>query len=328
MHRDDEKALLARISEFAVASNAKATLEITATVGLFLVLFGIMQYGIMHGIWLAYLPLPVAAILITRLFTIQHDCGHGAYFSSARVNDTVGCILGVFTFTPYYYWRKNHGAHHASSGNLDKRGIGDVDMLTVSEYNALKPLKKAWYRLYRNPFFMLIISPFLLFGMKHRLPLDNPFPSFKSWTNIMLTNLGIAVFVGTYIYFAGLTAFLLVFLPVFWLAWTFGVGGFYIQHQYEDAYWSKGEEWKFFDAGMKGSSYFDFHPAVNWLTNHINLHHIHHLNGRVPSYRLTECLAAIPELQSVEKRTLKDVPACFTLALWDDVNSKMVGFRS
>jgi acyl-lipid omega-6 desaturase (Delta-12 desaturase) len=272
--------------------------------------------------------LPFAGALVTRLFTIQHDCGHGSYFSSQKVNNVIGSLLGVLTLTPYHYWKKNHSVHHAFSGNLDKRGIGDVDTLTVEEYRSLPFLKKAWYRLYRNPVFMLTVAPILLFGIKHRLPLDSPFHSIKSWTNIMLTNIGIVSSMAALVHFWGWETLFFVCFPVLWLGSALGVAIFYIQHQYEDAYWCADREWEYFDAGLHGSAHFDFPEVFSWLINHINLHHIHHLNGRVPSYRLKECQAHIPELQSIPKRTLADVPACFTVALWDDGAKKMVGFKS
>ena len=323
---EDEKRLLQQIRKFCVPNNKTATFEISATLALFFALLGLMIYGLTVSYWLTLIPLPFAAALVTRLFTIQHDCGHGSYFSSLKANNIIGSLLGSLTLTPYYYWRKNHSVHHAHSGNLDKRGTGDVDIFTVTEYHSLPPLKKVWYRVYRNPVFMLTIAPLLLFGLKHRLPVDNPFHSVKSWTNIMLTNLGIGITIAFFIHFFGLQAFSLVYLPVFWLGSSIGVAVFYIQHQYEDAYWRRNGEWSYFDAGMSGSSYFEFPKIINWLINDINLHHIHHLNGHVPSYRLRECLAGIPELQAVPKRTLADVFACFRLALWDEENRRMVGF--
>jgi omega-6 fatty acid desaturase (delta-12 desaturase) len=326
MHPEEQKGLLQRIKEFSTPDNKVAAFEMGTTLVLFLGFFGLMLYGLTLSYWLPFILLPFTAVLVTRLFTIQHDCGHGSYFSSQKVNDVIGSLLGCLTLTPYYYWRKNHSVHHAFSGNLDKRGTGDVDTFTVSEYHSLPFLKKAWYRIYRNPAFMLIIAPLLLFGLKHRLPLDNPFHSVKSWTNIMLTNFGIAVTIFGMVQLFGAQAFFLVYLPVVWLGSSIGVALFYIQHQYEDAYWDKGNSWKYFDAGLQGSSYFEFPKIINWLINSINLHHIHHLNGHVPSYRLRECLTYIKELQTVPKRTLADIPACFKLALWDDENKKMVGF--
>ncbi len=328
MLAQEGKELLARIGKFCTPSNKIASLELGATLGLFAALFGLILYGYVNGYWITYLVLPVAAILTTRMFTIQHDCGHGSYFKSPLANTIAGNLLGILTLTPYYYWRKTHTVHHAFSGNLDKRGTGDVDTFTIDEYKALPAWKQLRYRIYRNPFFMLIIAPFFLFGIKHRLPLDNPFHSVKTWASVIFTNLGIVALVATLVHFFGWGAFFFVYVPVLWLGCTISVGGFYIQHQYEDAYWHDAKEWSYYDAGLKGSSYFEFPAVINWLVNNINLHHIHHLNGHVPSYRLRSCLNSIPELQAVPKRTLADVAPCFTLALWDTANNKMVGFNA
>ncbi len=325
-----QRDLIKRINAFSESSTSTALRELGLTLGLFFGLCGIMLYGLHLGGWgyvLLLLPLPFAGILQTRLFTIQHDCGHGAYFPSKRVNDLVGMSLGVLTLTPYLYWRKNHSAHHAYSGNLDHRGIGDVDTLTLREYEALPPLKKLRYRMYRHPVFILLAAPILLFFFKHRLPLDNRYPTAKTWMNVILTNVGIAAFITAVVMAFGWPAFFFVYIPVWWAGSTFGVAGFYIQHQYEDTYWHRSDDWSYFNAGFLGSSYFEFPKIINWLVNHINLHHIHHLSFRVPSYRLRECFDAIPELQDVPKRTLADAPKCFTMALWDEDNRKMVGFN-
>lgn len=327
MQSEAERGLQQRIGKFSTPDNKTAAFELGVTLSGFLTFSGLMIYGLTHGYWLTFIPLPFAAVLITRLFTIQHDCGHGSYFSSHKVNNAVGCILGVLTLTPYYYWRKNHSIHHRDSGNLDRRGVGDVDTFTVEEYRSFPLHKKIWYRIYRNPAFILLAAPLLLFGVKHRLPLDCEFHSVKLWTNITLTNLAIALSVFLLVHFFGAQAFFLVYLPVIWLGSAIGMTMFYIQHQYEDAYWNRQSEWSYNDAALQGSSYFEFSRLFSWLVGNINLHHIHHLNGHVPSYRLRECLTQIPELQqSVIKRTLADIPACFKLALWDDKAKKMVGF--
>jgi len=327
MQVEAERELLQRIKKFSTPKNKTAAFELSITLAVFVVLSGLMIYGLAHGYWLTFALLPAAAIMVTRLFTIQHDCGHGSYFSSQSVNNTVGCLLGVVTLTPYYYWRKNHNIHHRDSGNLDRRGVGDVDTFTVDEYNAASPLKKIWYRIYRNPVFLVAIAPPLLFGLKHRLPVDCEFHSTKIWTNIMATNAAIVLAIFLLVHFFGAQAFFLVYLPMIWLGSSIGVAMFYIQHQYESAYWNRKDDWSYFDAALQGSSYFEFSRFFSWLVGNINLHHIHHLNGHIPSYRLRECLNQIPELRAVVKRTIADIPACFKLALWDDKQGKMVGFN-
>jgi omega-6 fatty acid desaturase (delta-12 desaturase) len=326
MQVEAQRELLQRIKTFATPNNKTAAFELTLTVGLFIAVSAAMFYGLSHDHWFILGLVPVAAIMITRIFTIQHDCGHGSYFSSQTVNNIVGSILGVVTFTPYYYWRKNHSIHHRDSGNLDRRGVGDVDTFTVEEYSNASTAKKVWYRIYRNPFFLIFIAPALLFGVKHRLPVDSEFHSAKMWVNIMATNIAIALTIYGVVHFCGAQSLWLAYLPMVWVGSIIGVVMFYIQHQYEGAYWSKQGEWKYFDAALQGSSYFEFSRFFSWLVGNINLHHIHHLNGAVPSYRLRECLNGIPELRAVIKRTLKDIPASFKLALWDDKQGKMVGF--
>jgi len=326
MQIEAERELLQRIKKFSTPNNTTAAFELAITVAAFFVIASLMIYGLTHSYWLTFGLLPFAGVLITRLFTIQHDCGHGSYFSSQGVNNTVGCLLGVLTLTPYYYWRKNHSIHHRDSGNLDRRGVGDVDTITIEEYRTAPFFKKIWYRIYRNPFFLILIAPPLLFGLKHRLPVDCEFHSVKLWENIMATNAALVLSVALLVHFFGAQSFFLVYLPMFWLGSAIGLVMFYIQHQYEGAYWNKQGEWSYFDAALQGSSYFEFSRLFSWLVGNINLHHIHHLNGHIPSYRLRECLNQIPELQAVVKRTVTDIPACFKLALWDDKNGKMVGF--
>lgn len=324
----DEKAVMAELNKFCVADNKKAVWELLVTLTAFISFFTMMVYGLQGQYWLTVLGWFPAGVLLVRIFTIQHDCGHGSFFTSTKANDILGCILGVFTLSPYYYWRKNHNVHHAFSGNLERRGIGDVDTYTVEEYKQLPFWPRIWYRLYRNPYFMLTIAPVALFFVKHRVPLDNPFHSWKSWKNIMLTNLALAAVVTAIVYFLGWKALFFVALPVSWLASSLGVLIFYIQHQYEDMYWREHKNWSYFEAGWKGSAYFEFGRFPSWLICNINIHHIHHLNSRIPFYRLRECLEKVPVLQTVPKRTFKDIPKCLTMALWDEENQKMVGFSA
>jgi omega-6 fatty acid desaturase (delta-12 desaturase) len=311
-----------------VPDNKRALLEIAFTLGAFAFFFSLMIYSLGISYWLTLILLIPTAALLTRTFTIQHDCGHASYFSSLKVNNFTGSLLGIMTLTPYHYWRRNHRYHHTFSGNLDRRGIGDLDTYTIDEYKSLPAYRKLWYRIYRNPVFMLIVGSMVVFGIKHRLPLDNPFNSIKSWTNIMITNLGIGVVIASIVYFLGWETLLLVYLPVCVLASIIGIALFFIHHQYEDTYWALEDKWSHFDAALRGSSYFEFAKFPSWIISNINLHHIHHLNGRIPFYRLRECLEAIPGLMEVPKRTFKDIPNCFRLALWDEKRNMLVAFSA
>jgi omega-6 fatty acid desaturase (delta-12 desaturase) len=328
MDKEDRKEILSALNTFCDADNQRAVLELFFTLTTFFILFSAMLYSLSVSYWLVFILLIPTGIMLTRIFTIQHDCGHYSFFSSLKANNILGGFLGVLTLTPYYYWRKTHNFHHAFSGNLDKRGIGDLDTLTITEYQNLSFFKKIRYRIYRNPVMLLVIGPIALFGLKHRFPIDNPFHSIKSWLNIALTNLGIAVIVVMLVHFFGWEAFFFVYLPVSALASSIGVALFFIHHQYEDMYWDRDDKWSYFDAGLYGSSYFEFSNFPSWLVANINLHHIHHLNGRIPFYRLRECLDAVAEMQNIPKRGFKDIPECFKLALWDEDNRKMVGFSA
>ncbi len=323
-----ENDLLSRVSKFFGANNKRASIEILFTLGTFFILFALMIYSLGSSYWLTFILLFPTAAMLTRAFTIQHDCGHNSFFSSVRANNRIGSLLGVLTLTPYYYWRRIHRFHHAVAGNLDKRGVGDLDTFTVNEYKSLTFYQKLWYRIYRNPVFMLVVGPIAVFGLKHRLPLDNPFHSVRSWRNIMTTNLGIGVLVVSMGYFFGWEAVLFVYLPVCFLASSIGVALFFIHHQYEDTYWAIDSEWSHINAALQGSSYFEFLKFPSWIIGNINLHHVHHLSSRIPFYRMRECLEAIPELQNVPKRTFKDIGNCFKLALWDEDRKSMVSFSA
>ena len=320
--------LLGCVNKFFEANNKRASLELLFTLGAFFVLFALMIYSLGVSYWLTFILLVPTAAMLTRAFTIQHDCGHNSFFSSLKANNRIGSLLGVLTLTPYYYWRKTHGFHHTVAGNLDKRGIGDLDTFTVNEYKLLPFYQKLWYRIYRNPAFMLVVGPIAVFGLKHRLPLDNPFNSVKTWKNIMVTNLGIGVIVVLLGYFFGWEALLFVYVPVCFLASSIGIALFFIHHQYEDTYWAEDSEWSHLNAALKGSSYFEFSKFPSWIIGNINLHHVHHLSSRIPFYRMRECLEAMPELQNVPKRTFKDIGNCFKLALWDEDCKRMVSFSA
>ncbi|HET7039327.1 MAG TPA: fatty acid desaturase [Gemmatimonadales bacterium] len=269
----------------------------------------------------------LAAGFIVRLFMIQHDCGHGAFFPSHRLNDLVGGVIGVLTLVPYRYWRKTHAIHHKTSGDLDYRTFGDIDTLTVREYRALTFWGRVRYRLYRHPLVLLVIGPVYQFILKHRLPLDLPTSWKREWTSVLLTNLALAGLVLLAWQTIGLRSFLLVQLPISLLAGSFGVFLFYVQHQFEDTYWREHPEWDFHAAGLQGSSYLVLPKVLQWFTANIGLHHIHHVNSRIPNYRLQECYNREPVFQHVTRITLRDGVRCLRLALWDEASNRLVSFR-
>lgn len=275
--------------------------------------------------WWLVVPLAILAGAFTvRIFIIFHDCGHGSYFKSHRANDIVGFIAGMLTFTPYYHWRWEHNIHHASSGHLDKRGVGDIWTLTVQEYLDASRWKKFAYRLARNPFILFVIAPLYLFLIKQRFPAKNANARERNsvaWMNLAI--LGMAVGLS---YIFGFEAYLLIQLIILMVAGASGVWLFYVQHQFEDVYWERGEDWSYTKAALEGSSFYKLPKILQWFSGNIGFHHIHHLSARIPNYNLERCHDADPLFQSVKPITLLGSFKSFTFRLWDEQRRKLVGF--
>lgn len=271
------------------------------------------------------LSMPAAAFTV-RLFIIQHDCGHRSFFRSSWLNDVVGTLIGIITLTPHEYWRASHNIHHATSGNLEQRGIGDIMLLTVAEYSALTWWRRFAYRVYRNPAVLLGIGPVYLFVVKFRMPLDLIRRDPKLLFGVMVTNLGIVgALTGLGLLF-GFRDVLIVQIPIMLLSSAAGVWLFYVQHQFEYTHWKNGANWDFHEASVLASSYYDLPQPWRWLSGNIGIHHIHHLSCRIPNYRLGSCLADIPELKTVNRIRPRDSFACLSKALWDEDAQKLVSF--
>tara|TARA_B100001939_G_scaffold329880_1_gene326505 strand:- start:6331 stop:7380 length:1050 start_codon:yes stop_codon:yes gene_type:complete len=273
------------------------------------------------------MAVPTAAFIV-RLFIIQHDCGHRSYFRSRRLNDLVGNLIGIITLTPHAYWRRAHNIHHATCGNLEQRGIGDVDVLTVAEYRTLSFWKRLAYRIYRAPAIMLGIGPVYLFVIKYRLPLDLIRRHPKLFISVMGTNFGIAGVLTALGVSFGFMNVMMVHAPVVFLSSAIGVWLFYIQHQFEQTYWKMEGDWNFHEASVMASSYYDLPQPLRWFSGDIGIHHIHHLSCRIPNYRLRAGLAEIPELQQLNRIGLRDSLLCFRLALWDEKAQRLISFRN
>ncbi|QQG37407.1 MAG: fatty acid desaturase [Micavibrio aeruginosavorus] len=311
--------------------------QLATTAGLFLLSCVAMWLSLRGGvIWpVIFLWLPTGGLLV-RLFIIQHDCGHLSYFKTRKANDTTGRLLSLFTVTPYGFWRDTHNMHHAASGNLDARGIGSIDTLTVREYKALPPLPRLIYRLYRNPVIALLIGPPLHIMLIQRLPIRSTsifLPGYKTvstkktWRSILGLDIALLFFYGGLSLIIGATNVALIFVaPVVTAAW---IGGwlFYIQHQFENSYWAKTSEWNFQEAAVMGSSYYKLHPVLQWFTGNIGLHHIHHLCSLIPNYKLQECLDANEDLKKINVMTLHQSLRSIPLALWDESKKAMISFR-
>ena len=305
----------------------RSILQLTVTAAGFLLFWAAAYFALEVSYLLSLvLTVPTAAFLV-RLFIIQHDCGHGSYFRSRRVRDTVGFCIGVLTLTPYQYWRRTHAHHHAHSGDLDLRGFGDVDTMTVNEYLDLSPGKRRGYRIYRHPLTLLLAGPIFHFVLKHRYPSDVPRDWKQAWASIWWTNACLVGVLAVATLTIGIIPFLLIQVPVTLMSGAAGILLFYVQHQFEETYWHREPEWDYFSAAVHGSSHLVLPRPLQWFTASIGIHHIHHLSSRIPNYRLQECLEANPELQQATRISLRDVARLFRLTLWDEDAGRMIGFR-
>jgi omega-6 fatty acid desaturase (delta-12 desaturase) len=315
------------LARYRRPNTGRSLIELAITIGPFVGLWLLTWLGLYFGYWISLLLVVPAAGFLVRLFMIQHDCGHGSFFRSKWLNDWIGRVLGVLTFTPYDFWRHTHAVHHASSGNLARRGMGDIDTLTVAEYLALSRLGRLRYRLYRHPLVMFGLGPIYMFVLQHRLPVGLMRGGWGPWLSTMLTNAGIVGIAAVLMYFIGIKVFLLVHLPIILLAAAAGVWLFYVQHQFEGTIWEDDGSWNRHEAALHGSSHYDLPGVLRWMTANIGVHHVHHLSSGIPFYRLREVLRDHPELDAVGRLTLWQSIKCIPLALWDEGARKLISFR-
>ena len=322
----DDKEWGRRLAHYRVSNNKRAALELAATVIPLIALYGLMYWAFTVSYWLVLLlSLPTAAMLV-RLFAIQHDCGHGAFLSAKTANDYLGRLLGVFTLTPYDDWRREHALHHMSSGNLNRRGLGDIATLTTGEYRARSKIGKLKYWLYRHPFVLFVIGPAWQFLLRHRWPTGKT-GNLMPFISTHATNLGIIVFSLLMIWLVGWLEFLAVQLPVTLLAATAGVWLFYVQHQFEDTYWEREESWQREEAALHGSTYYDLPQPLMWLTGNIGIHHVHHISSQIPFHMLPRVISEYPELKQVGRLTIWESIKCIPLTLWDEESRTLISFR-
>ena len=316
------------LSRYREPSHGRSIFEIAVTILPFVGLWALAWAAVHFGYWwLSPVFWILGAGFLARLFMIQHDCGHGAFFRHRLANDWVGRVLGVVTLTPYDVWRRTHAMHHAGAGHLERRGVGDIDTLTVREYEARSFWGRLRYRLYRHPFVMFVLGPAYQFVLRHRFPIGPNGSKWQTWVSPMATNLATAAVVAALIWFIGLGPFLLVHLPITLLAASIGVWLFYVQHQFEDTYWAKDGKWNLHEAALHGSSHYDLPRGLRWMTANIGVHHVHHLCSRIPFYRLSRVLHDNPDLRTVGRLTLFQSMKCARLVLWDETERRLVSFR-
>ena len=312
------------VIRYQTPSIGRAIWQLVNTLVPYAVLWYLMYLSLSVSYWLA-VPLAVlAGAFLVRTFIIFHDCGHGSFFKSQLANHIWGAITGVLTFTPYYHWRWEHAIHHSSSGDLDRRGTGDVWTLTVQEYLESSRWKRFSYRMVRNPFILFVLAPLFLFLIWQRIP--NPKASLRERFSVYWTNLALLVIAGGLIWAFGWKAYLLIQLIVLMVAGSSGVWLFYVQHQFEGVYWERGESWDYATAALKGSSFYKLPRLLQWFSGNIGFHHIHHLSSRIPNYHLEKCHEAEPLFQTVKPITLFASFKSFTFRLWDEQRRKLVGY--
>lgn len=327
-HRAEDrpaKEWVSILAKYREPNSARSAFELAVTLGPFVLLWALAWWSLSVSYWLALAISFVNAGFLLRLFAIQHDCGHGAFFHNRTVSDWTGRALGVLTLTPYDVWRRAHAAHHGSAGNLARRGIGDVHTMTVAEYRERGRLGRLLYRLYRNPVVLFGLGPGYLFLLENRLPLGF-MNKLQFWISAMGTNAALFAWIAMILYFGGLAPILLIFLPSTLLAATAGVWLFYVQHQFEETHWDAEEDWQLHDAALKGSSHYVMPPVLQWMTANIGVHHVHHLYSRIPFYRLPEVLRDHKELDESNRMTIWQSLQSARLHLWDENSRRLVSF--
>jgi len=323
----EARAWIEVLNRYRAPHTARSVIELAVSAVPYALLWALMWVSLSVGYWLCLVLAIPAAALLMRLFMIQHDCGHGAFFRQRVANDWIGRVLGVVTLTPYAFWARTHAIHHASVGNLQQRGVGDIITLTVAEYLAMAPYRRAGYRLYRHPLIMFGVMPAYLFLFHYRLPFGLMGAGLRPWLSTMGTNAMIVALSACLIALVGLAPFLMVQLPITLIAGSIAVWFFYVQHQFEDTQWAREADWRILDVALHGSSHYELPRALAWFTGNIGVHHVHHLCSRIPSYRLGQVIADYPELASTGRVRFWESFRCSTLALWDEEQARLISFR-
>ena len=314
------------LAKYREPSLGRSLFELGVTLGAFVALWALAWWSLSVSAWLTLAISIVNGLFLVRLFAIQHDCGHAAFFKNRTLSDWVGRILGVLTLTPYDVWRRSHAIHHGSSGNLGRRGIGDVHTLTVAEYKALSSFGKLRYRLYRHPIVLFGLGPGYLFFLQNRIPLGLMAKT-KYWVSAMSTNAAILLALTIVFMLGGIKPVLLVFVPTTLLAATAGVWLFYVQHQFEDTHWESEEDWNLHEAALHGSSHYVMPSVLQWMSANIGIHHVHHLYSRIPFYRLPEVLRDHASLAQGNRMTIWESLSNARLHLWDENSKRLLSFR-
>ncbi len=327
---DDDRAsriaeLKPLINKYQIPSNSKAIRQVANSLGPYLLLWALMYLALQVSWWLVVPIAVLTGAFLVRIFIIFHDCGHGSYFSSPRANTIVGFFFGMLVFTPYEQWRREHAAHHASAGNLDRRGLGDIWTMTVTEYQQASAWNRILYRVVRNPFFLFVIAPAYMFIVSQRIPSRTT--KRRERLSIWQMNLAVLAMVSTMMFIFGVVPYLVIQLIVITVGGSAGFWLFYIQHQFEGVYWERDKNWDFIDAALQGSSFYKLPKILQWFSGNIGFHHIHHLGPRIPNYNLERCHDSHPMFKDVHAVTLLSSFSAMSHHLWDESSHRLVAFR-
>ncbi|MCP5539523.1 MAG: fatty acid desaturase [Akkermansiaceae bacterium] len=312
------------VSEFEQPHAGRAAWQVINSVGGYALLWVAIYFAMRHAWWMTIPFIVLAAGMLIRIFIIFHDCGHGSFLKSRRANEIIGFICGVLTFTAFRHWRWEHSVHHASSGDLDRRGVGDIWTLTVQEYLEASRWKRFAYRMARNPLILFGVAPLVLFLIRERFPSAGAKP--RDRRSILWTNLALLGMVATMSWIFGLVPYLLIQISMTGLSGAAGIWLFYVQHQFEDTYWERGDEWDYTRAALQGSSFYKLPRVLQWFSGNIGFHHIHHLSPKIPNYNLERCHDSHPIFRDVKPLTLLSSLKSVNFRLWDESNRRLVGY--
>ena len=320
---------MAALAPFGKPSLGRSLWQFSSTFAAYLAVNAVMYRLVSISAWLAVALAVPAGGLVVRLFIVQHDCGHGSFFRSRRLNDMLGRCCSVFTFTPYAFWRRQHANHHASFNNLDRRDPG-IDLYstcaTLAEYQAMRPARRLLYRAIRHPAVTQLLLPPFIFLLLYRLPFDAPRNWRRERRSVMATNAALVLFLAGLCFALGWRAVALVEMPTIAVASIIGVWLFSVQHRFEEVLWARQEQWSQVQASLEGSSHLRLPRVLQWFTGNIGFHHIHHLSARVPNYRLEECHAARSEFQAATTLTFWQALRAPCYALWNEDEGCMIPF--
>ena len=313
------------VADYQKPNLGRATWQITNTLGSVLIIWILLYLTLTISWWLTIGLSLLGGLFLVRAFIIFHDCGHGSFFKSKKANNILGFITGMLKFTPYHHWKWEHAMHHATNGDLDRRGIGDIWTLTVREYLSSSRMTRINYRFVRNPFVLFVFAPLFLFLVLERFPSSKAKPREKRSVHIM--NFSLLIWCLTMSAIFGVLPFIVIQVTMMAVAGTCGIWLFYVQHQFEDTYWAQGEDWDFTAAAMEGSSYYKLPKIMQWFSGNIGFNNIHHLNAMIPNYNLERCHRSDPYFQVAPELNLISSLKSLKFRLWDEDNNKMIGFR-